>query len=193
MQLSDETRQRIRAEEIFRDEVRRQLQPAQSTKSTAAAFFSALNKPLALWFLSSVVLTGIGWSYTSWEEKRAVSVHNRTQITKLDIEVYGRLKRASTRLDSARNPVGLRDAIAMLDKGFGVSPELANLSLEGLLLSLSWLVPKNERDELEKVRDAYHELQQLKSTPDEEAVEVIARVKSDYLNGSFAVRGWRDR
>ena len=152
LHLSEVERQHIRAEEIFRDEIQKDIQRVVPAKSNTAKFFSALNKPLALWFLSSVLLTGVGWAYTKWDETRAAQEQNRMEVMKLDIEVYGRLMRSARRLQSARNIVGLRESIEILDKSSGVFPELENRSFEGILLVLTWLVPEEEKADIENAR-----------------------------------------
>ena len=188
-QLSTAAKQRIRAEEIFREEVRRELRPE---KSTAAKVRGAFNKPLMLWFLSSVVLGGLSWSYSGWEEKRAVRAQNHAEIVRLDIEVRGRLTRSSVRLEAARDTVGLLDAIDMLNKGAEIFPDLDNRPLEGLLLQLIWLAPDEEKADLEIARGAYQELRKFRNTSPEKAADAIAQVKRDYLSGYFRIRKWRD-
>jgi hypothetical protein len=192
LQLSEEARQRIRAEEIYREEVRREIGGAPRVQSSVSKVLGALNKPLALWFLSSVVLGLIGWAYAQWEEDRAVRAQNRAEIVKLDIEMYGRLQRCSARLAFARDSLGLREAIEMLDEGSGVFPALDNRSFAGLLLALNWLVPEEEKTDIASARDDYHKLRQFRNTPQEDAAETIARVKRDFLDKSFAIRKWRD-
>jgi hypothetical protein len=187
LQLSAEARRRIRAEEVFRKEVQRELRPEESWPIKVSAL---LNKPLTLWLLSSVFLGGLSWAYANWEEHRAARAETRAETRKLDIEVDGRLRRASTRLESAQNTVGLRDAIEMLDEGTGIFPELENRSLEGLLTQLTWLVPDEEKSKLENARKAYNELQQIRATGSDDAAEIIARVKRDYFNGYLGIREW---
>lgn len=191
LHLSEVERQRIRAEEIFRDEIQQKIRRVVPPKSNTSKFFSALNKPLALWFLSSVLLTGIGWAYTKWDETRTVREQNRIEVMQLDIEIYGRLMKSARRLGSARNTVGLRESIEILDKSSGVFPELENRSFEGILLILTWLVPEEEKADLENARAAYHELQKYRSSTTEEAADAIVLVKRKYLDKSFAIRQWR--
>jgi hypothetical protein len=53
--LSDEEKSRIREEEIYRAEVRKQLK-ASSASTSGQRLLKAANTPLALWFLSSILL-----------------------------------------------------------------------------------------------------------------------------------------
>lgn len=66
--LTEETKNQINAEEIYRNEVRKEIQKNQKKKST---IWSILNSGFTLFFLSSVVIALISWGYTSWEESKA--------------------------------------------------------------------------------------------------------------------------
>ena len=190
-QLSEAERRRIRSEEIFRAEVKEVLRKPAPAASRTSQFFAALNRPLGLWFLSSVVLSALGWAYASWEEDRAARAQARAEITRLDIEIYGRLRQSAQRLEAATNAVGLREAVEMLNEGSGIFPEFEKRSFEGLLLTLQWLVPEDERAEIETARQAWQELQRLRNVSAQEAADAIEQARRDYINGSFAIRRWR--
>ena len=190
LQLTEEIRQRIRAEEIFRTEVQKELAKTSGLQSRTSRVFGVLNKPLALWFLSSVVLGLVGWAYAQWEEGRATRDENRAEIVRLDIEMFDRLQRCRARLAFAKNSVGLREAIEMLDEGSGIFPEFDNRSFAGLLLPLNWLVPEEEKAAIESARDGYQRLHEFRNIPENDAVDTIALVKRDYLDKAFAIRKW---
>jgi hypothetical protein len=192
LQLSETERQRIRAEEIFRAEVQKELQGPESPPSPASKVIAAFNRPLGLWFLSSVVLGLLGWAYATWEEDRAAKAQTRAEIIRLDIEIYGRVRQSAQRLEAATNAVGLRESIGMLDEGSGIFAELENRSFEGMLLALLWLVPDEEKGELENAREAWEKLQTFRNVSASEAAAAIEQVKRDYMNGSFAIRQWRN-
>jgi hypothetical protein len=60
--LNNEQRQRLRAEEIFRQEVRRDIEARVQDRSRRAKFWHALNTPFVLWVLSSIVVGSFGWA-----------------------------------------------------------------------------------------------------------------------------------
>jgi hypothetical protein len=108
MELSETDKQRIRAEEIYRDEVRRELLPP---KGRWKSFF---NTALGLWMLSTLssilVVGGGGWAVTRIAQDHALSVQNRETVKKLKLEVYfqagkfrGDVLRATTRKDYEEN------------------------------------------------------------------------------------------
>jgi len=63
--ISEEDRARIRAEEIFRDEVRASLNVRESS-TRMARLWKLLNSSFAIFLLSSVVLSGVSFQYQRW-------------------------------------------------------------------------------------------------------------------------------
>lgn len=68
--LSTEDRTRIRAEEIFRDEARRQIAGSTAPRRLHQRLWASRNSAFTLWLLSSVVLAALSWSYARWESAR---------------------------------------------------------------------------------------------------------------------------
>jgi hypothetical protein len=63
--LSEEDRQRIQQEEIFRQEIRRDLERARATsQSLGHRITRFLNTGLGLWFLTTVAVGLVSFSYT---------------------------------------------------------------------------------------------------------------------------------
>lgn len=184
-------RERIRAEEIFRQTVKEELADG-AAGARATTLLDRLNQPITLWFLSSIVLGAISFAYAHWEGARVAAATRQVEITKLDVEISGRIKRSTRRLESARNHVGLREAVQMLDEGSGVFPELGDRSFDGILLALSWLVPEGERDALEAARHSYDELQRLRGANPTDSATSIAEMKDGHLYGPLGIRRWND-
>jgi hypothetical protein len=191
LSLPPDVRERIRAEEIFRQSVKEEL-TAGAAGPRRPTLLDRLNQPITLWFLSSIVLGAISFAYAHWEGARAAAMTRQAEITKLDIEISGRIKRAASRLESARNHVGLREAVQMLDEGSGVFPELSDRSFEGIVLALTWLVPEGERGALEAARQSYDELQELQGTPATASPASIAEMRNAHLYGALDIRRWND-
>jgi hypothetical protein len=191
LSLPPDVRERIRAEEIFRQSVKEELAGGASAPR-APTLLDRLNQPITLWFLSSIVLGAISFAYAHWEGARAAAMTRQAEITKLDVEISGRIRRAAGRLESARNHVGFREAVQMLDEGSGVFPELSDRSFEGILLALTWLVPEGERGDLEAARQSYEALQDLRGTPAAASPDRIAEMKNVHLHGALDIRRWND-
>jgi hypothetical protein len=195
LHLSDEDKARVRAEEVFRHEIRSELEKAKDQPSRGERLLAFLNEPVILWLLSSIVVGLITWQYTLWQERQAQRQQVQTEVRNLDLEIHGRLRRAAERLSSASDMVGVREAIRMLDEPSGTFPEMAPRNFENLLISLTWLMPEKETAPLEAARRGYLELQALAGQADDVddalARDTIERVRTKYFDGVFAIRRWR--
>lgn len=93
--LTEAQRASIHAEEIFRSQVRQELDAkADEAKGGASRLWTALNSSFVLWLLSSVVLSGLAASYTGWQNRHAKIKANRELIEKLDTEISNRIYEA---------------------------------------------------------------------------------------------------
>jgi len=90
--LSDEEKQHLRAEEIFRQEVRLELKAAAPKQSKMGRFWSALNTPFVLWMLSSVLIGFFGWAYSTIQSSRDANARNEELVRKLDVEITNRIQ-----------------------------------------------------------------------------------------------------
>lgn len=80
--LSEEEKQRIRAEEIYREEVRRELEGDERSRS-----WSILNSPFVLWCLGSVVISGLTFGHARIQVNRA----RAQQKSRVEQEIQYRL------------------------------------------------------------------------------------------------------
>ena len=190
LELSDEVQSRIKAEEVFRQAVRDSL---RATPTRSARMLRTFNQPIVLWFLSTVVISLVGWGYSQWQDARADEELDRTEQRKLDLEIYSRLEHARNRLDSARNMTGVREAISMLDEGGRILPEFRDQSFESLLMMLIWLAPDADRVAIEQAQTGYRELNRLVANAPPDVRELIDDVRLGYFDGVFAIRSWRGR
>lgn len=193
LQLSDDDRARVRAEEIFRAEIRSRLENKQPP-GRGARLLGFLNQPVILWLLSSVVVGLISWQYTRWEERQSQQRQAQAEIRNLDLEIRGRLQRAAGRLSSAKNMVGVRETIRMLDEPSGMFVELGQRNMENLLVSLTWLLPEGQATALDGARTGYRDLQRIAAQPEEsqDINQTIELVRTKYLDDRFAIRRWRE-
>ena len=120
--LSNAVQERIRSEEAYRLEVRRQLKSAEPAYRRWRTF----NSPLVIWLLSSIVLGIVSFGYNQlarWQSERMV---NETTAAAVFFEAHFRMKQMDTVLARAQceSPV-IRTA---LDLPPGTSP-LSKLDL----------------------------------------------------------------
>ena len=80
MELSDEQKAHIRAEEIFREAVRREPKPGSATDSLTTKIIKWFNQPLGIWFLSAVLVTGISEAHKSYQSRQA-KVKSEIEVT----------------------------------------------------------------------------------------------------------------
>ena len=69
--ISDQDQERIRQEEIFRQEIRREIAESTPNKTLGEKIWAFLNSPLGLWFLSTIAIGVLTWSFSEWQARRA--------------------------------------------------------------------------------------------------------------------------
>lgn len=100
--LTDQDKERILLEETYRREVREQFETHTAPKSVWERVSPILNSAFTIWFLSSIVLSVVGFLYTKWDvqrvgerEKRVreaqIKRDNELVVRKLDAEIANRL------------------------------------------------------------------------------------------------------
>ena len=90
MKLSDQLKDRIRAEEVFREQIRTELRSNSAPKNIKNKITTWLNKPLCIWFLSAVLATGISEAYKNYqsaqaEERADMELEKVAESTKLEL------------------------------------------------------------------------------------------------------------
>jgi hypothetical protein len=93
--LTDEQKAQIRSEEIYRSQVRQELDAKNDqNQSSTDRLWSVLNSSFVLWLLSSVVLSGLAACYTAWQNHHAKARANQESVDKLDTEISNRIYEA---------------------------------------------------------------------------------------------------
>lgn len=86
--LTQEEKDKIKAEEIFRYEIQKDLKKSNKPKKSIWNF---INSAFGLWLLSSVFLGFLTYQYNQWNEGKKTSDRRSRQVRKLDIEIYRRV------------------------------------------------------------------------------------------------------
>ncbi|PYI92450.1 MAG: hypothetical protein DME97_08980 [Verrucomicrobia bacterium] len=155
MQLSEKDKMRIRSEELYREEVRRELANNTLPKSFPKRFLRWLGTPLGLWFLSAILLGSITEAYKTFQTKQvqeraradaeqAEERMRRELIRKLDAEIALRLNRVNDRVLAFA-----KDKLTTLDveeAGRIVHyPEFRDRSMTSLMFELQGSLEKAEQ------------------------------------------------
>ena len=144
--LNEEHRAQIRAEEIFREEVRRELQANRAAPSKKEKLWTAINSSFFLWCMSSLVLGILSFSYQEWSTSRTERLARAEMARKIDAEI-------SSRLSFFRNQLligmGEQEALKGLELTGGVFSEFQSRSFRSLLWDLASLVPPTQRPEIQ--------------------------------------------
>ncbi len=195
--LSKEDKDRIRAEEIFRSEVQREIREGQNKKGLLANLFRFFNSSFGIWFLSAVVLSSSLYIYKDIQSGRAESAQAQLRINKIDMELKERIKGFEAILKTARTNNNMATAIRRLSESESVYSEFLQYSFTGLIKELIALVPIDEQEELEKVLAIAEKLKkdrQVLNKYENAANTDIKATKdefSEYLRKDFKIRGWR--
>jgi hypothetical protein len=154
--LQDQTKERIRAEEIFRSEVKRGLDAqSEASKTVTMKFWKALNTPFVLWTLSTILVGIGGWVFSTIQAERDSHRSNSESRKKIVTEIEYRLDQSILELDAIAEKVktgkrGFNEAaifnalIERLDSRGEqpVFPDFAQRSFPSLLIEFQSRLPK---------------------------------------------------
>ena len=166
--LTDEEKQRIRDEEIFRREARRQLEADQPSAPFKAGIWGIVNSSIVLWFLSSIVLGLFGWGHATYQEH----LHRRELQRRLNTELAHRMTESLVALSAVQARVGSDPAspdviyltlTEMLD-GYDLKtksriksthPDYQERGFQSFVVELQGLAAANEKRALADVSEKY--------------------------------------
>ena len=164
--LTAEEMARLRDEEIFRLEVRSQLEAA--SRRPRSPLLTFLNSSLGIWLLSTIVVGSVSWNYSWWTERRAREGQRRELIRKLDLEISNRIETLRQLLNSLTSVEDFQMALQLSEKpGMGmialsVLPEFETRGLRSLLWELQSVVPPEARPEIARAMQGAQELAKLR-------------------------------
>lgn len=189
--VSDEQRLQIRAEEVFRQEVRHALEQQKAPPSARTKAWAILNSSFVLWLLSSVLVSGLTAAYARYQDARAARAQQQDLVRRLDTEIGNRIYHTRVGLEVDRDNVErgayeltVRDVYARLggylnntaeggNQDYSVFPEHRSRNFPSLLIELTSLVAADELGEVAAALAAYQQ---------------IAKTSSDYTLDSLAAR-----
>src|SRR5262245_6730919 len=111
VQLTEDIKQELRAEEIFSEQVRDELANQHLDRHHRAGPF--LNSAFGLWFLSSVILAVTTWVWTTIHEQRATERKNAATLVQLKAELDRDFWEFSGELPPAQDFTGYSKALAL--------------------------------------------------------------------------------
>lgn len=178
--LLEEEKNRIRTEEIFRQEVRREIEAEISKQSRGKKLWSVLNSSFALWFLSSIVIAGLTAVVTIHQKNHSEYMQKTDIKRRLNTEITSRIKEAleALHLDIKRIDGGnvypassiYNEALHYLDNNvtdgqklfdFSIYPEYRSRRFRSLIFELSPIVEKSELPQLRQAEATYKQLEKL--------------------------------
>jgi hypothetical protein len=113
--LSSEEKSRIRAEEVFRQEIRRELEARSVPPSCGRKVWTLLNSSFALWFLSSVVIAGLTGIVTTNERTHSVQAQKADHQTRLTTEIGFRVGNGVNALLTDEQRIRAGEALSTFD------------------------------------------------------------------------------
>jgi hypothetical protein len=170
--MDKETRRRMREEEIFRQEVRKELEAEDANKSKPKAVWKALNSSFAIWFLTTVVIGLITWSYAAYSDYRQAATRKDEGIQRLDTEIAGRVGAALNVIENMKAEMNqgtayyprtgvFDEVVKTLDlspgapRRGGVYPDFRERSFRSLLVELQRLESKETQNDLKAASAEY--------------------------------------
>jgi hypothetical protein len=153
--MNDQDKERIRREEIYRQEVRQEIAESAQRKTFRKRIWAFMNSPLGLWFLSTVAIGMLTWSYSQWQANEAREKEDQQHARRLYMEVVMRIKSVGNLLANAQNKEQFFGAMSILDNptlgnlSFSIFPQFRNRSVRSLLWELALLDKAKELDRIE--------------------------------------------
>ena len=157
--LSEAEQERVRLEEIFREEVRKTLHQQKTTLQRVYDFF---NSSLGIFVLSAILLGGLSALVTRWSENHQKQAQDRETIRRLDIEIAYRLQHLPvlssgvitfTQMHTAKGAlVGKAEqhpTAGKLGEFEPIFPEFSGRTLFFLMWELQRTVPPEQRAQLD--------------------------------------------
>lgn len=171
--LPEEEKNRIRAEEIFRYEVRREIETRRPEDSRGKRLWSLVNSTFGVWLLSSVVLGGLTFAYTTYQQRSAEEMRKAQTERHLKEEISGRISNgiATMHQDGRRIERGEqgRTMVMVYDEAISFLNNRVR-NFQSLAIELGALAGQSRLAALREARASYDHLADLSNEAEKEAV-----------------------
>jgi len=187
--MTEEEKKRIREEEIFRREVRRQLNPDKRPSPVRKRIWNIVNSAFVLWLLSSVVVGLFGWGYSKYQDNAKEQARRKEIKRKLMTEIINRAIESTLTVQAIRqtidqgNPDPPRLIYRKIYETFdgkdtasnstigSINPEYQNRNFQSFIAELSGLAPDQEKRILIGVSETFFDLKFSSTTAPEFRVD----------------------
>ncbi len=173
IQLSDAEKERIRLEEVYREEVRKALAGAGSSYEGS---LKVLNSPFILWLLSSVVLAAVPYAYTSYRGAREKRRARTEKLERLLTDLGTRVVRARADLDGWEKG---KVAWGVLENAQGAFPEYKERDFLSLVTELSIFLPGDQVPK--QLGESWRKMLQEPKASDRQEVEQLLNTLEDLI------------
>jgi hypothetical protein len=164
--LDQPTKERIKEEELYREEVRREIR-ARMPVTPLQRLSTFVNSSFGMWLFTTVIAGGAVWVLTTWRDSQRADADRRLTIQHLDTEIATRLDRLAIRLPLLQSRRQFSEAIEALDQpgsriyGSAAYPEYAGWSLLALLRDLRGRVIESDLSDVDRALRATLNLARL--------------------------------
>jgi hypothetical protein len=211
LELTQEEKDRIKAEELYRHEIRQQIE--QSSVKKKEKIWGFLNSSFTLWFFSSVVIAGLTTFFAGKQNELSEVLKKSSIENRLNNEISYRISEALITINlkmASSDAQGIyeiaysylnnrvKDESGNVDLSkynFSLCPEYQTRTFDSLIFELGTLIDKAQVLKLQKALQTYKSLEHLVDTANSEKIYNnedinIAVAKLDSLqNISF----WKSR
>lgn len=164
--LSETEIKKIKAEELLRIQIRKEIDPPTTNKKS---FLDFLNSTLGIWVLSSVALSLITWGYTQWTENKKKDVERDQTIAEMDAEISNRIIDLEMKLVQAKSIAQLESEVVVFTNYYSGNPQTVNkfesYSVRSLMTNLAQIVDNNSKSEIKKALRALVKLKNVYGIP----------------------------
>ncbi len=174
--LTEEEMDKIKSEEIYRDEIRKKLNE-NDDKSFGTKSWKFINSSFGIWLLSTVVVGLIVYFYNDNKLKNEIAANNAASIQKLETEISNRLQQFKLALSNQEpskiyyqkeelaymvDGVLISDGTLAQKKPIYIFPEYKERTMNSLLYEIGRLT--KDKEQISTITEARTILGRIKST-----------------------------
>ena len=150
MKLTDWEKEKIKAEEIFRQEIRQQIENDRQSRSRLQKIQSFLESPLGLLFIGSIMVPFAIWVFSTTQSYYSKLHLRQANANSIDHELTFRINRTIGKLCDGSTRQFLSDLTGIVS-GY---QRFAGTDTQVLMIQLGGLVTKEEKRDISQARAA---------------------------------------